>query len=136
MLKYDLSILIPARQEAFLSETLVDLLKNIRRKTEIIVVLDGAPELKPLPEDPRLTVIRHYESVGQRKATNEACKLSNAKYVMKTDAHTAWDEGFDVKLMANMQDDWTVVPVMRNLWVFDWVCPKDSFTHYQDKGEK
>lgn len=134
MLNYDLSILIPARQEEFLSETLADLLKNIRGNTEIIVVLDGAPEMKPLPEDPRLTVIRHYQSVGQRKATNEACKLSNAKYVMKVDAHCAFDEGFDVKLMAEMQDDYTMVPIMKNLWVFDWIC-KCGFTHYQDKGD-
>lgn len=126
----DLSILIPSRNEEWLSETLEDLLKNIRGNTEIIVVLDGAPEVKPLPKDPRITVIRYLQSVGQRAATNSACRLSRAKYVMKVDAHCAFDEGFDVKLMENMQDDWTVVPVMRNLHVFNWVCPK-GHTRYQ-----
>jgi glycosyltransferase involved in cell wall biosynthesis len=126
----DLSILIPSRNEEWLSETLEDLLKNIRGNTEIIVVLDGAPEVKPLPVDPRITVIRYQQSIGQRAATNAACRLSRAKYVMKVDAHCAFDEGFDVKLMADMQDDWTVVPVMRNLHIFDWVC-KNGHRRYQ-----
>jgi len=126
----DLSILIPSRNEEWLSETLEDLLKNIRGNTEIIVVLDGAPEVKPLPVDPRITVIRYMQSVGQRAATNAACRLSRAKYVMKVDAHCAFDEGFDLKLMADMQDDWTVVPVMRNLHIFDWVC-KNGHRRYQ-----
>ena len=129
-----LSVLIPARNEEFLSETLVDLLKNIRGETEIIVVLDGAPEVKPLPEDPRLRVIRHETSIGQRAATNEACRLATGKYVMKVDAHCAFDEGFDVKLMADMQDDWTVVPVMRNLHIFDWVCPKGHRRYQSPSG--
>lgn len=128
--QYDLSVLVPARNEEFLTETIIDFLVNRRGNTEIIVVLDGAPAIKPLPVDPRVTVITHFEPVGQRKATNEAAKLSNAKYVMKVDAHCAFDEGFDVKMMADMQDDWTMVPVMRNLHAFNWVCP-DGHTRYQ-----
>jgi hypothetical protein len=41
---------------------------------------------------------------------------------MKCDAHCSFDKGFDVKLMADMQDDWTVVPMMYNLHAFDLVC--------------
>jgi hypothetical protein len=41
---------------------------------------------------------------------------------MKVDAHCAFDKGFDVKMMADMQDDWTMAPLMRNLHAFDWVC--------------
>ncbi len=129
-MKYDLTIFIPSRNEMFLGRTLEDLLAHIEGKTEIIVVLDGAPSLTPLPIDPRLTVISLPESIGQRGTMNLAIKLSKAKYVMKTDAHTAWDQGFDVKLMADMQDDWTMVPVMRNLHAFDWVC-EDGHRRYQ-----
>lgn len=121
-MRYDLSILIPARNEQFLARTMQDILENIEGDTEIIVVLDGALADPPIPQHERVTVIYHAESIGQRAATNEACKLSKAKYVMKVDAHCAFDKGFDVKMMADMQDDWTMVPVMRNLHVFDWVC--------------
>jgi len=32
-----------------------------------------------------------------------------------------------------MKDDWTVVPVMRNLWAFDWVCP-NGHSRYQGRS--
>lgn len=129
----DLSILIPARNEMFLARTIQDLLTNIRGNTEIIVVLDGAPADPPLPMDERVTVVWLHESVGQRIATNIACRLSKAKYVAKVDAHCAFDEGFDVKMIEKMKlagDDVTMVPVMRNLHAFDWVCP-DGHRRYQ-----
>lgn len=124
MSDYDLSILIPARNEMFLSRTVENILQNIRGKTEIIVVLDGEWADPGVPDDPRVTVIYHNESIGQRAATNEAARISNAKYVMKIDAHCVIDEGMDVKMMEAMQDDWTMVPVMYNLHGFDWVCPE------------
>lgn len=122
--QYDLSILIPARNEMFLAKTIEDILKNIEGKTEIITVLDGAWADPPIPQHERVTVIYHDQSIGQRAATNEACKLSKAKYVMKVDAHCAFDKGFDVKMMSEMRDDWTMVPLMKNLHAFDWVCKK------------
>ncbi len=129
---YDLSILIPSRNELFLARTIQDILDNIQGRTEIIVVLDGQwPEI-PLPVDSRLTVVYHPFSVGQRAATNDAARLSSAKYLIKCDSHCAFDKGFDVKLMEAMDghDDWTVVPIMRNLHAFDWVCP-DGHRRYQ-----
>lgn len=126
----DLSILIPARNEMFLAKTIEDILLNIEGNTEIIAVLDGAwaePEIK---DNPKVTLVHLSESIGQRAATNLACRISQAKYVMKCDAHCSFDKGFDVKLMADMQDDWTVTPRMYNLHVFDWVCP-DGHRRYQ-----
>lgn len=125
-----LSILIPARNEEWLPETLEDLMKNIRGNTDVFVCLDGEWANKDMPQDPRITYVFRHESWGQRKATNQLCKLSDAKYVMKVDAHCAFDEGFDVKMMSDMQDDYTMVPIMRNLHVFDWVC-EDGHRRYQ-----
>ena len=131
MTTIDLSILIPAKNEEFLKRTIEDILENIEGKTEIIAVLDGyETELPVLPEDPRLRVITNKISLGQRGATNQACRLSEAKYIMKVDAHCAFDKGFDVKMMNEMHDDWTMVPVMRNLHAFNWICP-DGHTRYQ-----
>lgn len=127
---YDLSILIPARNEMFLTKTIEDILANIEGNTEIIVILDGAWADPPITQHPRVTVVYHTASVGQRAATNEAAKLSTAKYLMKVDAHCSFDKGFDVKMMADMQDDWTMIPLMKNLHVFDWLCP-DGHRRYQ-----
>jgi len=122
-MKYDLSILIPARNEMFLKNTVEDILAHKEGKTEIIVVLDGAPADPPLEPHPDVTVLFHPAARGQRAATNEAASLAQGKYVAKVDAHCSFDQGFDVKLMSVMHDDWTIVPMMRNLHVFDWVCP-------------
>ena len=119
----DLSILIPARNEMFLRETIEDILKHIEADTEIIAVLDGQWPIKPIPQHERVTLIYYPESIGQRAATNRAASISRGKYLMKCDAHCSFDQGFDRKLLNDIQDDWTIVPVMRNLHAFDWVCP-------------
>jgi glycosyltransferase involved in cell wall biosynthesis len=120
----ELSILIPARNEMFLKNTIEDILLKIEADTEIITVLDGQWADPPLTQDERLNVVYLSRSIGQRAATNLACKLSKAKYVMKVDAHCAFDKGFDRKMIEKMQDHYTMAPIMRNLWVFDWKCMK------------
>ena len=78
MTRYDLSILIPSRNEMFLARTIEDLLQNIRGKTEIIAVLDGQWAKPGINDHKDVTVIYHSESIGQRAATNEAARLSRA----------------------------------------------------------
>ncbi len=119
-----LSVLIPARNEQFLAHTVRDLLRNIRADTEILVALDGAPALEPLPEDSRVRVLEFSESIGQRAATNALARIAHGEYVMKVDAHCAFDEGFDAKLLADAEPQNTYVPIMKNLHVFDLVCAR------------
>ena len=120
----ELSVLIPARCEMFLSRTVRDVLAHAEGDTEVIVVLDGPSPHEPPPDDPRVRVVQLEESIGQRAATNLAARMSEAKYVMKLDAHCSMSQGFDVAMMADMQDDWTMIPTMYNLHAFDWVCPQ------------
>lgn len=127
----ELSILIPSNNEMFLKNTIEDILKNIEADTEIIVVLDGKWADPELVQDDRVNIIYVHESIGQRAATNLACRLSKAKYVMKVDAHCSFDKGFDRKMIAEMKDDWTMVPTMRNLWAFDWKCYHCGWRGYQ-----
>ena len=114
----------------FLARTIEDILTNIEGDTEIIAILDGCWADPPIPQHERVTVIHNPESIGQRAATNQAAKLSKAKYLMKCDAHCAFDKGFDIKMMKEMHDDWTMAPLMKNLHAFDWVCP-DGHRRYQ-----
>lgn len=126
-----LSILIPARNEEFLARTVQDLLDNIEGDTEILVGMDGYWADPGIPDDNRVKILHVSESIGQRAMQNRLAKMSTAKYVAKTDAHCAFDKGFDVKLMNRMEDDITMVPVMRNLHVFNWVCNFCDATYYQ-----
>jgi len=130
----DLSILIPARGEMFLARTIEDILANIEADTEIITVLDGSLTDPPIPQHERVNVIYLPESIGQRAATNLACKLSKARYVMKIDAHCSFDKGFDRKMLDAFKktgDTVTMVPTMRNLWAFSWKCYKCGWKKYQ-----
>jgi len=127
----DLSILIPARNEMFLGRTIQDIIEHAESDYEIIAVLDGQWADPPIPQHERVTLVYHPESIGQRAATNEAARLATGKYLMKVDAHCAFDQGFDRKMIADMQDDWTVVPVMRNLHVFNWKCMNCGMETYQ-----
>jgi glycosyltransferase involved in cell wall biosynthesis len=132
----DLSVIIPSRNEEFLKNTVEDILKNKRGNTDIIVGLDGAWANPILEQHPDLNVIYYPESIGQRAISNQCVKLSRAKYIMKVDAHCAFDEGFDVKMLEAFKetgDNVAIAPGMRNLWVFDWKCYKCGKRVYQDK---
>ena len=131
---YKLSILIPARSEMFLKNTVEDILKNKEDDTEIIISLDGKWSNPPIIQHPDVNIIYVPESIGQRAATNLAARLSKAKYVMKVDAHCSFDKGFDRKMFEAFKetgDNITMVPIMRNLWAFDWKCYKCGWKKYQ-----
>jgi glycosyltransferase involved in cell wall biosynthesis len=120
------------RNEEFMGRTIDDVLSNSRGDTRVICVLDGYWPDPPLPDNPRVTVIHHTEPVGQRAAFNEGARLSQAKYIMKLDAHCSVGEGFDIQLMKDCKRrNWTLVPAMWNLHAFDWVCNKCGKRYYQ-----
>lgn len=132
----DLSVFIPSRNEEFLKNTVEDILKNKRADTEVIVGLDGQWSDPPLVQHPDVNVVYYPASIGQRAISNQCVKLSRAKYVMKTDAHCAFDEGFDVKMIEAFKetgDNVVMAPLMRNLWVYDWKCYKCGKREYQDR---
>jgi glycosyltransferase involved in cell wall biosynthesis len=134
----DLSIIIPARSEEFLKLTVEDILKNKRGNTEIIVGLDGQWANPPIDQHPDVNVIYYPESIGQRAITNRCVMLAQGKYVMKVDAHCAFDEGFDIKMTEAFKetgDNVCMVPFMRNLHVYDWKCYKCGKRTYQDTGD-
>jgi len=132
----ELSILIPARSEMFLARTIRDILENIEADTEVIAVLDGAKADPEVPIHPRVKVVYLSKAAGQRAATNVAARLSRAKYVMKIDAHCSFDKGFDRIMIENMNDNWTMVPTMRNLWAYDWKCYHCGWKKYQGPTPK
>jgi hypothetical protein len=135
----ELSILIPARNEIFLARTIQDILEHIEADTEIITVMDGDWADPGVPQNDRVNIIKLNKSIGQRAATNLACKLSKAKYVMKVDAHCSFEQGFDRKMLKAFQktgDNVTMVPIMRNLWAFDWKCYHCGWKKYQGPTPK
>lgn len=127
-----LSVLVPARNEESLQRTIDDIFQHAEGDTEVLVALDNwdnPPEIK-VPRGQIITT-----KAGQRGATNALAKLSEAKYVMKLDAHCSMSQGFDVRMMEDMEDDVTMIPMVGNLHVYDWECP-EGHRHFQGKYEE
>ncbi len=127
----DISVVIPASNPngIFIIKTIESILNNIQADTEVIVVYNGAWPDPVIPQYKRsdlVTLVHYTEKIGQRAAINAGVRLSKAKYILKCDAHCAFDNGFDIKMLEAFKitgDNVTMVPVMKNLHAFDWVCP-------------
>jgi len=115
------SIIIPSRNEQFLYKTTQDILKKAKGDIEIIVVLEGYwPKTEEVIEDRRVRYLHKGSPEGMRKAINDAVSIATGEYIMKTDAHCMFDEGFDLKLKENMQDNWVVIPRRYSLDPENW----------------
>lgn len=127
----ELSVIIPGRNEQFMRRTIEDVLAHMKADTEIIAVCDGSWPDPVIQDHPRVKIVHTTKPIGQRAATNVGAQLSRAKYVMKLDAHCSVEDEFDVKLIADMQPDWTVTPRMYRLHVYDWRCNECGHGTYQ-----
>ena len=133
----DLSVIIPARQERFLARTVQNIIECAEMDTEVIAVLDGYLPDPPIAYDSsKFRWLYFPEAIGQRGATNKGVEASEAKYVMKLDAHCALDQGFDRKLIEPYETgeigmDTTSIPRMFYLHVYDVVCDKCGKRFYQ-----
>ena len=125
------SVIIPARNEQFLNRTIEDVLAHSEADTEVIVILDGQWPQEPIKDNDRVVLVHLSQSIGQRAACNLGARISQAKYVMKLDAHCSMGQGFDRIMIEDMQPGWTMVPKMYNLHAFDWACQECSLHRYQ-----
>ena len=104
------SVIIPTRNEIYLQKTVSDILTKATGDIELIVILDGYWPTPPLPEDNRLKIIHRGTPRGMRAAINAGAALAKGKFLLKTDAHCMFAEGFDTVLANDCQEDWVVVP--------------------------
>ena len=119
----ELSIIIPARNELFLPQTINDVLTKAKGTVQVIAVLDGYWPDPQLQEDPRLIILHRGKSRGMRNAINSAAAIAEGKYLMKIDAHCMFDEGYDIKLAEDCEPNWVVAPRRYSLDAENW-CRK------------
>jgi glycosyltransferase involved in cell wall biosynthesis len=105
------TIIVPSRNERFLNATIKDLLAKAEGDIEIIAILDGYWPNPALPNDPRLKQLHFGRARGMRPGINAAVAIAKGDYLLKCDAHTMWDQGFDKKLLADYhEDNWILTP--------------------------
>ena len=119
------SVIIPSRDARFLQKTVDDLIANARGEIEVIVVLDGYWPNPQLFDHPKVKII-HQDHRGMREAINAGMSVSSGEWVMKADEHTSWDEGYDLKLIADCDEQTVVVPRRYRLDVEKWEVIDDG----------
>ena len=120
------SVIIPSRNELFLSQTINDILSKATGDVEVIAVLDGYWPDPPLNEDPRLILIHRGEAKGMRASINAGAAIAKGEYLIKTDAHCMFAEGFDEVLKANCDDNWIVIPPRYSLDAENWAIENNG----------
>ena len=114
------SVIIPARNEQFLAKTIDDLIRKATGEIEVIVVLDGYWPDPLLKDYDNLILIHRSQAQGMRPAINAAANIATGEFLMKTDAHCMFDDGYDEVLQADCEDNWVVVPRRYSLDAENW----------------
>ncbi len=116
------SVIIPARNEIFLRETIDDIHLHATGDIEVIAVLDGYWPDPPLSEynDKSTRIIHRSTPHGMRAAINAAANIATGKYLLKCDAHCMFAGGFDETLKTYCDDNWVVIPARYSLDAENW----------------
>ena len=119
-----LSIAIPSRNEKFLKQTILDVLKNATGEIEVFPILDG---YEILPEEEVIDSRVHYLRIPlgdskchKRQGINLMVEQCQGDYVMSLDAHCMVAKGFDEQLVKDHQPDWVQIPRRHRLDAENW----------------
>ena len=118
-----LSIVIPSRNEQYLSQTVDDIFSKAKGEFEVIVILDEQDQ--PLTPRPNLLVHKKIGKPGMKSAINQGVDIASGEYILKTDAHCMFGEGFDTILIENHQPNWIQIPRRYSLQAENWTIKKN-----------
>ncbi|MBI4058105.1 glycosyltransferase family 2 protein [Candidatus Microgenomates bacterium] len=125
-----LSVIIPSRNEQYLAKTVDDIFNKAKGEIEVIVILDENDQ--KLTPRPHLIVAKKIGKPGMKSAINQGVDIARGKYIMKTDAHCMFGEGFDVILTQNHQNDWIQIPRRYSLQAETWsIKPNRPIVDYE-----
>jgi glycosyltransferase involved in cell wall biosynthesis len=114
-----ISVVIPARNERFLTPTIRDLLANAQGEIEVIAVLEAYwPD--EIINDPRVHYIHNGVPLGMRNAINAGVAVAKGEFLMKCDAHCAFAPGYDLALTKYLEHNWIAVPTRYSLDPETW----------------
>jgi len=109
----DISVVIPSLNEKYLQKTVEDIKRHAEGSIEVLVGDDAV------------------EKLGQRALTNKLVREAKGKYIMKTDAHCLFSQGFDVELLKVADKKTIVAPYLLRLDAESWqAVPKPSTGSY------
>ncbi len=135
-----ISILIPSRNEPYLTKTVDDVLSKASgsHDVEVVVALEAA-----WPENWDQVVARHGNKVytifhgqakGMRPSINDCANSAIARgstHLLKLDAHCMFSPGFDDVLLKDIDDETIVVPRRYGLNVEGWYMEGEAVDYHR-----
>lgn len=118
----DVSVIIPSRNCRFASRTVDDLIEKATGDIEIIIILDGYWPEPPIKDYPNVTILHRSVAQGMRQGINAAVAMAKGKYILKSDDHCMFGQGYDEILKADCDVDWVSVPRRYSLDAENWRC--------------
>jgi len=91
------SVIIPSYKDPYLFKTIQSLLDGVKGEVEIIPVLDGYWPDKVYP-DPRVKYLHLGTNRGMRRAINTGIAIAKGSYLMRSDEHCMFADGWDIEM--------------------------------------
>jgi glycosyltransferase involved in cell wall biosynthesis len=123
-----LSVIIPSWKDPLLIKTIGSLLTSseLGDQLEIIGVLDGYwPEFK-LIGDPRVRYVHLGKNRGMRGAINAGVDIARGEFIMRTDEHCMFAQGFDRIMTENCRSNWIMTASRYFLDPIKWEVIEDQ----------
>lgn len=103
------SVIIPSYKDPYLFRTIQSLLDGAKEEVEIIPVLDGYWPDKVYP-DPRVKYLHLGENRGMRRAINTGIAVAKGVYLVRSDEHCMFADGWDTEMVAACEENAIVTP--------------------------
>src|SRR3990167_1992266 len=128
-----LSVIIPSYQDPLLIKTIDSLLSSseLGDQLEIIAVLDGYWPTFELRIDPRVRYLHLGKNRGMRGAINAGVAISRGEFIMRTDEHCVFGQGYDRILTETCKSNWIVTPRRYFLDPVKWEVMPDPYVDYE-----
>lgn len=127
-----ISVIIPSRSDQWLQKTVDDLFNKAEGEVEVIVVYDGRWADPILKDHHNLVQIHHgviHDNYGMRDSINLGVAASKGEFIMVLDEQCGVDQGYDVKLAADCEHNWVVIPRR-------WRLEPETWTLTTEHGDK
>src|SRR3990167_84849 len=105
-----LSCIIPSYKDPLLMKTINSLLVNsqLGNQLEIIAIWDGYYPTFEIINDDRVRYIHLGKNRGMRGAINAGVDIAQGEFLMRTDEHCMFAEGFDKEITDVCQPNWII----------------------------
>jgi glycosyltransferase involved in cell wall biosynthesis len=116
-----LSVVIPSYKDPLLQKTIDDILEHsgLGDGIEVIASLDGYWPDPPLKDDKRVKIV-HHRNVGMRESINMGVSMATGEFLMRSDEHCSFGEGFGKIMTDSCQPNWIMTSIRYFLNPVDW----------------